>query len=51
MILAAIRKWPPEGWARVDVTLIKQQSEQKKGENVTLIDEKQEKEKNVERVN
>ena len=48
MILAAIRKWPPEGWARVDVTLIKQQE---KGENVTLIDEKQEKEKNVERVN
>lgn len=48
MILAAIRKWPPEGWARIDVTLIKQQ---KKGENATLIDEKQEKEKEVERVN
>ena len=48
MILAAIRKWPPEGGARIDGTLIKQQ---KKGENVTLVDEKQEKEKEVERVN
>ena len=35
MILAAIRKRPPEGWTRVDVTLIQNQlKEQEKAKEV-----------------
>ena len=33
MILAALRKKPPEGWTRVDVTLIKQEKEKETSQN------------------